>query len=362
MKKEIIYGLIALVVVAGGLYFAQTNQDQVVTSTKDTNTVNFGAVLALTGFGASEGEKLKNGIELARVDLAEEGITMNVEYYDDGTDPKKSIAGVELMHAKGIKTIFGPTWSYMISAALPTIHKYDMMAFIGDTSSDVVEGDPVQKARLVHGISPVHQINEPSVSWMKEQGIKKLAIFTVDGTWGVVHTKAWEESAREAGIEIAMTEMFTYTSEPEVLPTLVLKAKSEGVDGIVWTGTEDGAIGMVKKMQEIDYDVPVLGTIYLKLAVTTGKVSMDDLNLSVIEKESSEVFRDKYVAVYGKDPGAIAEPAYDLAIIAARAELEKGRMTTQEYLLSKEHKGFSKPYQFDENGDVINHGWEVTKI
>jgi ABC-type branched-subunit amino acid transport system substrate-binding protein len=362
MNKKIVYGLIAVAVIVVGLYVVNMRITEVTPQNTEAKTVNFGAVLALTGFAVNEGTQLQNGIELAKTDLAKEGITMNVEYYDDATDPKKSIAGVELMNSKGIKTIFGPTWSYMISAALPTLSKYGMTAFIGDTSSDVVEGDATQKSRLVHGISPIYQIEQPSVAWMKEHNVKKLAILTVDGTWGVVHTAAWKKSALSAGAETTMVEMFTYTSEPTVLETLIVKAKSQGVDGIVWTGTEAGAISIINKMKEIGYDVPVLGTVYLKLAVTTGKVMSGNLDLFEIEKISSQAFRDKYKAVYGVEPGAVAEPAYDLAVIAARTELEKGAMTTQEYLLSKSHKGFANNYTFDANGDVINHGWVVTII
>jgi branched-chain amino acid transport system substrate-binding protein len=362
MNKKIVYGLIAVMVVMAVLYIANGTKVEMAPENSEAKTVNLGAVLALTGYAVNEGTQLQHGIELAKADLAKEGITMNVEYYDDATDPKKSIAGVELMHAKGIKTIFGPTWSYMISAALPTLSKYDMVAFIGDTSSDVVEGDAPQKSRLVHGISPIYQIEEPSVAWMKEKGIKKLAILTVDGTWGVAHTAAWEKSAASAGVETAMVEMFTYTSEPTVLETLIVKAKAVGVDGIVWTGTEAGAISLVKKMQEIGYNVPVLGTVYLKAAVDLGKVSGGNLDLSEIASKGSQSFKDKYKAVYGEEPGAVAEPAYDLALFAARAELEKGTMTTQEYLLSKEHNGFASTYKFDANGDVINHGWVVTPI
>ena len=361
MKNKTIYALVAVVLIIAGIYGAHTKQSETV-QTIDSKTVNFGAVLALTGYAVNEGTQLQHGIELAKTDLAKEGITMNVEYYDDATDPKKSIAGVELMHSKGIKTIFGPTWSYMISAALPTLSKYDMMAFIGDTSSDVVEGDVTQKSRLVHGISPIYQIEAPSVAWMKEKGVTKLAILTVDGTWGTVHTEAWKKSAVQAGAETTMVEMFTYPSEPTVLETLIVKAKSEGVDGIVWTGTEAGAIAMVGKMQEIGYNVPVLGTVYLKTAVDLGKVSGKNLDLSDIKSKSSKAFSDKYKAVYGVEPGAVAEPAYDLALFAARAELEKGTKTTQEYLLSKDHKGFAQTYKFDASGDVINHGWIVTKI
>ena len=359
--KNILLTLLAVIIISSGLYFLNGKQTpaNVVTTGK---TVNFGAVLALTGYAVNEGTQIQQGIELAKTDLKNEGITLNVEYYDDATDPKKSIAGVEYMNAKGIKTIFGPTWSYQISAALPKIVEYNMTAYIGDTSSDVVEGEPTQKAHLVHGISPVYQIEEPTVSWIKEQKIKKIAILTVDGTWGKAHTAAWKKAAKNAGAEVILIDMFDYPSEPKTLPTLIVKAKSLGVDGIVWTGTEAGAISIVKKMQETKYSVPVLGTVYLKSAVDTGKVSRGDLQLFEIESISSQSFRDKYKAVYGVEPGAVAEPAYDLAIIATRAELEKGTKTPQEYLLSKEHKGFAKTYKFNSDGDVINHGWKIIKI
>lgn len=360
--KNILLTLLAIVLVAGTAFYFRGNDSSSKAQVAVNKTVNFGAVLALTGYAANEGNALKNGTELAKITLAKEGITMNVEYYDDNTDPKKSVAGVQLMNGKGIKTIFGPTWSYQISAALPVIAQNNMTAYIGDTSSDVVDGDASQKSHLVHGVSPIYQIEQPSSAWIKEQGIKKLAILTVDGTWGIAHTNAWKKAAADAGVEVVMTEMFDYTSEPTVLPTLIVKAKSKGVDGIVWTGTEGGAITMVKKMQELKYNVPLLGTTYLKFAVDTGKITKGDLKLFQTESSGSQSFRNMYKSVYGVEPDKMAESSYDLAIIAAHIELEKGTKTTQEQLLSKEHKGFTSTYKFDKNGDVINLGWTIIKI
>ncbi len=359
--KNILITFAVIIVIASGFYFF-TNSSTPTVSPTTTKTINFGAVLALSGYAVTEGTQIKNGTELAKAELAKEGITMNVEYYDDTTDPKKSVAGVEYMHSKGITTIFGPTWSYQITAALPKIAEYNMMAFIGDTSSDVVEGDASQKSLLVHGISPTYQIEAPTAEWIKQQGIKKIAILTVDGTWGNVYTAAWKKAAEDAGAEVVLVDMFDYPSEPTTLPTLIIKAKSLHVDGIVWTGTEAGAIAMVKKMQELKYNVPVLGTVYIKQASDTGKITKGDSKLYEIENMSSQAFRDNYKKIYGTEPGAVAEPAYDLAMIAAHTELEKGAMTTQEYLLSKEHKGYASTYKFDKNGDVINHGWKIIKI
>ena len=97
--KYLLLTLLAVAVLAGGIYFLRGNTSPAPVAVN--KTVNFGAVLALTGYASNEGNALKNGTELAKMMLAKEGITMNVEYYDDNTDPKKSIAGVQLMHCAG---------------------------------------------------------------------------------------------------------------------------------------------------------------------------------------------------------------------------------------------------------------------
>ena len=147
-------------------YFLNENKAPVTTVATE-KSVNVGAVLALTGYAAIEGENIKDGIELAKADLKKEGINLNVEYYDDATDPKKTITGVSYMNGKGIKTIFGPTWSYQISAALPVIAQNSMTAIIADTSSDVVEGRDQDKAHLIHGVSPIYQIQAPTEKMAK---------------------------------------------------------------------------------------------------------------------------------------------------------------------------------------------------
>lgn len=359
--KNILLTLLVVIVIATGAYFLNGKgaSSEMVTANK---TVNVGAVLALTGYAAIDGGNIKDGIELAKADLKKEGIDLNVEYYDDATDPKKTVTGVSYMNGKGVKTIFGPTWSYQISAALPVIAQNGMTAVIADTSSDVVDGSDQDKAHLIHGVSPIYQIQTPTEKWLKDNKVTNLAILTVDGTWGVAHTNAWTKAAQNSNVTIGMHEQFTYTDEATILSTLVVKAKSKKVDGIVWTGTEAGAIALVKKMQELNYNVPVLGTNYLKVAVDEKKIEVKNNNLSMIESARSDEFNKKYEQAYGKTPNKYAESSYDLTMIVARAELAKGGTNTHDYLVSKEQKGFAKNYVFDQKGDITNLYWSVTAI
>ena len=362
--KNILLTLLAILIITLGIYFFNQKTDSINIQTKQNSEkiVNAGAVLALTGYAAIDGGNIKDGIELAKADLKKEGINLNVEYYDDATDPKKTVAGVSYMNGKGIKTIFGPTWSYQISAALPIIAQNGMTAVIADSSSDVVDGSDQDKAHLIHGVSPIYQIQAPTEKWLKENKVTNLAILTVDGTWGVTHTNAWLKAAGNSGISIGMKEQMTYTDEATILSTLVVKAKAKKIDGIVWTGTEAGAIALVKKMQELNYNVPVLGTNYLKVAVDKKKIEVKSSNLNMIESARSEEFNKKYEQVYGKTPNKYAESSYDLTMIVAHAEVAKGTTSIREYILSKAQKGFTNNYSFDQNGDITNLYWSVTSI
>lgn len=360
--KNILLTLLAVAVIAGGIYFFKGNTSSTTTLVSTNKTVNFGAVLALTGAAAIDAGNIKDGIELAKTDLQKEGITLNVTYYDDATDPKQTVAGVNFMNAKGLKTIFGPTWSYQITAALPVITQNGMTAIIADTSSDVVDGSDADKAHLIHGSSPIYQIGTPTEKWIKENKITNLAIITVDGIWGVAHTTAWTKAAENTGTKIAMKEMYTYTDEATILSTLVVKAKANKVNGIVWTGTEAGAITLVKKMQELNYNVPILGTNYLKVALDEKKIESKGMNLNMIESARSDEFNKKYEQTFGKIPNKYAESSYDLTMMTARAETVKGTMNTHDYLVSKEQKGFAKNYTFDQKGDVTNLYWTVTSL
>ena len=101
--KNILLTILAIAVLAGGFYFFKGNNSSAPVSVN--KTVKVGAVLALTGYAAIDGGNIKDGIELAKTDLQKEGITLNVEYYDDATDPKQTVAGVNYMNTKGLKTI-----------------------------------------------------------------------------------------------------------------------------------------------------------------------------------------------------------------------------------------------------------------
>ena len=356
--KKILISLITLVVIVAGYTYSRNNTPAEVASTKD---VNLGAVLALTGYAVNEGTQMKNGIELARADLKKQGITLNVDYFDDGTDPKKTAEGIMLMHSKDIKTIFGPTWSFQVTAGIPILEKYNMLAFSSDESSDIIEDQSGTK-NVLYGMPASSKVEGPTTEWLKKNSVKKVAIMFSNSGYGQVHADAWATAARLAGAEVILSEKIDYANESTVVPTLVLKAKSQGVEAILWTGGETGIITLIKKMNELGYTIPVIGTEGVHNVVRAGKAEQGSLKLYSLENTVSEEFVNKYKEMFSAEPQAYAQAAYDHTMIAVQAELNKGTATTRDYVVANPHKGYAGTYDFDERGDIASGEWKVVEV
>ena len=326
-----ILGIVALLVIVSVAVYFMKSETPNKTSLKEKN-ITIGAVLAMSGYASVDGEDIKNGIELAKADLKKEGITLNVEYYDDGTDPKKTISGLELMNSKGIKSIIGPTWGFQVTAAMPVFDKNNMLGYVPSSGSDVVIGN---SDRVFYGQPKVRDQVKIVSDWIKNTGVKKLALMTVNSSgdsWGDAHISTWQEAAKLAGVQVVVSEKIDLSLEINQMPLFVLKAKSLSADAIIWSGTEGGAINMIKKMQELKYTPQILAERLLAEAVTTGKVTKTGLDISIITGGVSDVYRQKSDAAYGTTTKInYAESAYNMTRGAVSNEMGHGGKDLLEY-------------------------------
>jgi len=334
MNKKITIGIVSLIaLVAVAIYFTKNETPKTLSTTpSQEKNVTIGAILAMSGYAAADGEDIKNGIELARTDLKKEGVNLNVEYYDDGTDPKKTISGLELMNAKGIKSIIGPTWGFQVTAAMPIFEKNNMLGYVPSSGSDVVIGT---SNRVFYGQPKVSDQIKIVNDWIKVTGAKKIALMTVNSSgdsWGDAHISTWQDAANIAGVQVVLEQKIDLSLEVAQMPLFVLKAKSLGADAIIWSGTEGGAINMLKRMQEQKYNVPILAERLLAEAITTGKIIKGDMSISIITGGISDTYRAKSDSAYGPATKInYAESAYDLTTRAAKNELNHGKKDLTEY-------------------------------
>src|SRR3989344_6019821 len=97
---KILIGIVVLVLV---IFLFINNENKA-----NASDVKIGAVLSLTGFGSSDSENIKRGMELAKEDLAKKGVIVNIDYQDDKTDPKETVTSVRFLASKNPDAIVGP--------------------------------------------------------------------------------------------------------------------------------------------------------------------------------------------------------------------------------------------------------------
>lgn len=366
MNKKIVIGVISLVVLIGAvtLYIKKDTPTTPVTP-QQAKIVNLGAVLAMSGYAAADGEDIKNGIELAKTDLAKNGVTLNVDYFDDATDPTKTLSGINLLTSKGIKLIMGPTWGFQVTAALPVIENKDVALFLPAQASDNVLG---LSSKAFFAKPSTAKKQAPTEAWLKQVNAKKVAVFVVifsGDNWSDGHLKTWTSAVKNSGAELTMVEKINLNEESDITQTLLLKAKQKGVDTILWTGTDGGAITLIKKMQEMNLKASVLGTTQIEKVISTGKVTKGNLALYALMGNTSGEFAKKFASVYGADKRFdYAEGAYDLTMIAAQEAVSNTSSTGVADYIKKNinYSGFGGSYTFDTNGDRPSADWKIVEM
>lgn len=312
MNKLALASVGLLILITGGILFTKSDRENAPSPSSENHApeeIKLGAVLSLTGAGAHDGNDMKMGIDLAVRELTEHGKTIHVEYQDDATDPKKTISALQILKAKEITTVVGLTWGYIASAAIPTVESLELTVFSPANSSDIVGGASSTK-RLRYGAVNIHKQTESVSTWLTDRQAAKVAIFSTQDTWGTAHINVWSQAAKQANVEITQTEELSYANEAEVMPAIVQKAKKNSVDAILWTGTEAGAIALLKELERQNLSVAVLGTKFVRIAVD-GKKGPHRENLYSIETKVSSDFEERFQTAYdGTLPSEYAEAAY----------------------------------------------------
>ena len=168
-KKNIVIAIIVIAVVAligwnGFNPGIKANNQEIV----------IGAVLSETGMASIDGNNIKSGIEFAKEELAKKGVKVKVIYEDDQTNPKNTVTAIQkLVDVNHPQAIIGPTWSFLADAAGPVVEKNKIVALTPSNTSEYVNP---QTDYMFFGAPKNETKNIETTKWIKERGLKKIAI------------------------------------------------------------------------------------------------------------------------------------------------------------------------------------------
>ena len=222
------------------------------------DTIKIGLMAPFTGPWASEGQDMKQIVDL----LAEEvnakggllGKQVEVIAEDDGGDPKTAALAAQKLTTQGIVAVIG-TYGSSITEASQNIYDEEQIIQIANGSTAVRLSEKGLKY-FFRTVTRDDEQGQVAAKTIQEKGWQKVAILHDNTTY----SKGLADEAKallEGNVEIVFYDALTpgerdYTA-------ILTKLKSAGPDGVFFTGYYPEAGLLLRQKQEMGWDVPFLG-------------------------------------------------------------------------------------------------------
>lgn len=327
----------------------------------------------LSGGSAVIGETIRLGAQMKLEEEVEKfkelGYTLQIETYDDQSDPKKGVSNANLIGAD--ESVLGVVGHYNSGVAIPSSEVYEKyslaMVSPGTTAVEVTDRGLKTTNRIV---GRDDQQGPAGAKYAVETlGAKKIFIIQDKTAFGSGIAEAFRGAAEELGAEIVGYEGITVGEKD--FNGVVNQVLSKNPDLIFFGGIYSEAGIIIKQAREKGIDVPFVGGDALDssgLVDIAGEAVVNTYITSVAGSpaatEEGKKFVEAYKAKYNKDPEAFSVYGYDtmgviLNAIEKAIQENNGQMPTKEQVTqlvraTKDYQGALTNVTFDEKGDNVN--------
>ena len=311
IKTAAILALVAIIIIGVGYALNQH---------KRNNSIKIGAIMILSGEGASWGEASRNGMEMAIADINKSGGVLGRPlegvYEDDQSDPKTSVSAFnKLVSADNIKFVVGPNWS---ATGLPLVDLATQSKVVMISPSlgvaDFNEGSEYIFNTWPHDALLSAQLGD----YVYAQGHRHVALFGAQDPWVKAQTKAFTDEFTKKGGVVDMT--YEPTTDTKDVRTEVAKVVADKkIDAVVMT-TDGYSLTDInaEQLREGGVKVPFYN-------ITTDNKIIADCGTSCEGMifptflTPTKTFSDEYKAKYNRDVEIGADSAYDAVMMLAQA-------------------------------------------
>ena len=287
--------------------------------------VKVGAALSLTGAAASYGQSQQRGLETALAALEEqEGVTYDLQFEDDATDPKQGIAVFEQFISRDpVSIILGPTLSNAAKTTDPIAQEEGVPVLgISNTAAGITEiGDYIFRDSL-----PETAVIPQTIAAAKESlGLERVVVmYSNDDAFTESGYQAFAAALEDEGIEVA--ETLTFSKADTDFRALLTEAQAADPDAIVVSGLIEAAIPLVTQARQSGIDVPIIGGNGFnspQLMADAGEaaegVVVGAAWNSASESPENAEFLEAYREQHGSDPDQFAAQAYTGLLLVDQA-------------------------------------------
>lgn len=328
--------------------------------------IKIASVLGLTGAAAVDALNIQRGMELAKADLAKDGVVVDIQYEDDATDAAKTVTATQrLLAIHSPHAFVGFTWDFNIDAAAPVLIEKQIVALSPSNTSETAN---TKSPFIFYGSVANEKKLAVIAKYLREQEITRVALVTSQTTWGDNHADIVARAAAQAGATVVLDERVQYGSETTTIPSLVTKLAKERAGLVFITHSDIAAATLLKKMQEQGVDIPVIGTVDVRHAVERlGIVKTATSDWFAFVNPAHEEFVEKFVVAYGEEAGVSAENGYDslMLMVDAIRNTDGSGSAISEYLRTgkSEYDGYlTDKFMFNEKGGLEGGTWVLEPV
>lgn len=329
----------------------------------DVVKAKVGVISYLTGPGASYGEAITNGINLAHKEIAELGeVDIELKIEDSAGKQEEALSVAQkLMNSENVDAIIGPTLSTEMQIVGPEAD-LNGVPILG--TSNTAEGIPQLGEYVFRNSIPETLAIPASVQKaIDKYGAKKVAIlYGNDDVFTKAGYDTMKQVAKDLDLEVLTTETFQLGQSD--YKAQLTKIKSLNPDLVLASALYNEGAVILDQARKMGIDVPFVGGNGFN-SPEVIEIAGDAANGLIVatpwfakkDDEKVKKFVEDYEAAYGMEPDQFAAQAYDGFYVMAEAIKNAGeadRDAIRDALAEiKDFEGVLGNMSFDEEGDII---------
>lgn len=316
MNKKIVIGLVVIVVVVIGAFFAlkapKTSQDK--------PTIVIGATLPLTGDVAMLGQNSKKSIELAIENLDNTKYNYKVVFEDDAFKPQTSAnTANKLISVNKVDVLlsFGSPVGNTVSPITEKQKVPHINFFASDTN--VAKGD----YNFLH-YTPPYKDSEVFISELIKRGIKNVAFFGQQDNPGVgAIISAFEKDIKDTDIKVLANQKFNTGTRD--FRTQISSVKNLNPDIYVLEASSPELEILTKQLRDAGITTPVTT---MEAFEFSSELSLFEGMWYVNAADPQQWFVDMFTNKYSEGPKFGAANGYDAVNLIVKAVEKSGNGKT----------------------------------
>ena len=340
-------------------------------------TVRIGLMCPLTGSWASEGQDMKQIVELLAAETNKaggiNGDQVEIVIEDDGGDPRQAALAATRLTTKDISAVIG-TYGSSVTEASQNIYAESgiLQVATGSTAIRLSEKNLPLFFRTCPRDDEQGMVAAKTLSAL---GFAKIAILHDNTSYAKGLADEAKTLLEKEGKKIAFFDALTHGERD--YNAILTKLKSAAPDVIFFTGYYPEAGMLLRQKMEMGWKVPMLGgdaTNNPDLVKIAGNKAADGFMFlsppvpADLDTPEAKAFMTAYKAKYGNAPGSVwavlAGDAYRVIVEAIAKSKETSGEKLAAYLKTqlKDFSGLTGKISFNAKGDRVGDLYRVYKV